>query len=595
MKKKGNNKLLLFAIALCSFGLISCNFQGNSNSSESIKSTENSNNVPISIPTPPISNTSDTSNASTGTVIPPSIEESVSISVDEYHDYAKVSSFEDLKNSLNEKKTKILLLNDIEVNETLYVSEDTLLITTSDCVIKRSPTFLETMFVVGEDKDGNNPILSTGKYAKLTLLPKDGSTLSVDGNMDNISDIVLGTAFLLVNSGTLDIYDNVVLQNHKKLGNVDLEKYRVSYPEKIGGACIIIASGTFNMYGGTINNCQTSSNEDSTDISFQGGAIYNFGQFNMYGGTISNCFAERGGVLFNYKITNIYGGKFINNKAAKYGGVVYNPDSQYANLMIGHNVTDEKILLQNNSCEGSGGAIFSSISANILVNGNVEFDGNSATNNGGAINSPGSNVIKEATFRNNNAGSKGGAIYAYHNSSTETIRYTIIDNTLFEENESPKGGAISVGSSVDDYSYAGTKIYLTNCEFNKNRSEQGGALYFARQSHGEINDCKLIENDASEYGGGIYVTGKTTLIIKNIQANRNNATSAGGFMYATTAETTVKIASGEALDNTTSAEKGSTIWTNAKTVVLQIKGKETKEYFNYNGEILGKATVANYA
>ena len=507
----------------------------------------------------------------------------------------EVNTFADLKTKAEQGANKIKLTSNIDFSDTVYITKDVTIFADESFTLTRNQNFLGDMFIVGKDKNENNPILETGKAGKLTMSANNGATLTVDGNKGGVTDEVYGTVVMTVNTAEFNMNDGVIIQNNKKLGNVETLKHRGSHPEEIGGGAVIVVSGSFNMYGGKILNCQVREDESATKVSTKGGAVYSFGQFNMYGGKIEGCRAARGGAIFSYKIAKIFKGEILNNFASVYGGGIYKPNSQYTNLTVGDYSNETRVVFKGNTTEGSGGAIFTSLATSLFIPGATEFIGNSADSNGGAINSPGANVIKNTLFKGNTAGSKGGAIYVYHNKATSTVRHTVLNGVNFVENVATSGGgALGTGSSTSEYEYNGSTVYATNCNFSKNESKQGGAVYIIRQCYVELDSCNISENEATQYGGGIYITGKSTLIIKNIKANENNATSSGGFLYLTTGETVVKILSGEANDNTTASSKGSTIWTNATAVVLQIKGTTTKEYFTYNGEILGKGTVVEY-
>lgn len=614
-----------------------------------------------------------------------------------------VSTFSELKEQVEQGAKKIRITSDMEATETIYIDSVTEIFSNDSYTITRNVDFLGDMFVVGTDKDGSISSVKNGRVASLTMQASDDATLTIDGNMTNMEDkIIVGTAFMIVNSAEFNMKSGVVVQNHKKLGNQSTSAYRVSYPTKIGGSAVIVTSGTFNMFGGIIDNCQTNTVEDDEAISTQGGAIYNFGQFNMYGGKITNCKSARGAVLYNYKIAKIYSGEISKNYATVYGGAIYLPNSQYSNLVVGDYVTENKVTFSENSTDGSGGAIFSSIYASIFIPGATKFVGNTAGSNGGAINSPGANIIRNTTFESNTAGSKGGAMYVYHNKVGATIRYTILENVNFIKNTSTAGGGgIGVGSSSADGEYDGAKAFIKSCTFEENNAKQGGAVYAHRKayiemdscevkknkttdsggalyitgtstikinksnftnneakkygggayilgsSNANLNECDFTYNTATSYGGGIefsgsstaslnkcnisnnsssnnggglylggcevtcidcvlsnntstalgggiYITGPSTIIFNNITAN-NNTAQKGGFLYLTKTNSVVKITGGEALGNTATEEAGgSTIWTNIAKVTLQIKGTTTKEYFNYDGKILGNGTVTEY-
>lgn len=538
-----------------------------------------------------------------------------------------VSTFETLKEKIEQGVSSIKITADFDLTETIYVYGNTTVCVDETHTLTRNANFLGDLFVVGENKDGQNPISKTGKASKLTFSAKTGTNLIVDGNASNMTDkVVVGTAVMVVNTAEFNIYDGVVFQNHKKLGNSSTSSYSVSYPEEIGGSVCIITSGTFNMFGGEILSCEVSTTEETSTTSTKGGAVYNFGQFNMFGGKISNCKAFNGGAVFNYKIAKFYAGEISNNQATSYGGAFYNPNSQYSNLTIGDYVEETKVFIKNNTSTKSGGAIYSGHMASVLVVGATEFSDNVASSssaNGGAINSAGANIIKNATFKNNQCGSKGGAIYVYHSKEEYTVRQTIFQNVTFDGNTAGSGGGAIGGGSlfdVEENSPQGSTIFVKNCTLKNNSAQNGGGIYIIRKcsveilncninnntasSNGaglyvtgsavvDVKNCTLSSNSSSKYGGGAYVTGPSTVIFENITANDNSATS-GGFLYLTTTDSVVKILSGQALRNTTGDSKSSTIFTKVKKVVLQIKGTTSKEYFNYDGEILGEGTVTDY-
>jgi len=511
-----------------------------------------------------------------------------------------VSTFDDLYTKTLQGCEQIRITGDIELTGTIYIPGETTIYVNDSHVLTRSKSFTGELFVIGEDDKGNNSAVK-GQVANLKMVANGSSTLTIDGNSDEVDSPVKGSAFFIVNGAKFEMNNNVIIKNCKKTGNEKSLNYRVSYPERIGGAAIVVTSGSFLMNGGEIKNCEANLDESTSKEATYGGAIFNFGTVYMHGGKISNCKSARGGAIYNYKMTKLFGGELSGNYAEVYGGAIYNPNSQYSNLFIGKESESISVNIKNNISKGSGGAIFSSFKAAILVKGSTLFEGNqSLESNGGAINSPGSNVIKNAIFKNNSSASKGGALYAYYNSEEKgTLRHNILTNVTFDGNISSKGGAVGCYSSIDDM--PGAKIIANNCKFinnkavatSKDSSAQGGALYSTSDSIIDLNNCQMNNNEAEKMGGGIYITGASILKIENITANENNAPK-GGFLYHTTTGTTVKIVSGSALNNTADEGCGSTIWTNSAKVVLQIKGTTTKQYFNYNGEILGKGAVVEY-
>ena len=144
------------------------------------------------------------------------------------------------------------------------------------------------------------------------------------------------------NGSILNMYDNVVLKDHTYY---------------FGGGVQVESGGTFNMHGGTINNC---------NATYYGGAILCYqGTFNMYGGTITNCEAIYGGAVcagvHNESNNNInfYGGEITNCKAKSYGGAVY---------AQGSSITMTNGSITQNSAERGGGVAIST-GASLILNG----------------------------------------------------------------------------------------------------------------------------------------------------------------------------------------------------------------------------------
>lgn len=108
-----------------------------------------------------------------------------------------------------------------------------------------------------------------------------------------------------------------------------------------GGAVNINdVNSQFDMFGGTITGCTSTSN---------GGAICNAGTFNMYAGTIENCSSQlNGGAVYNNGVFNMTGGTITGCTAGDKGGGVYkNGSSSSVNVggsarIIGNTVSGAK-------------------------------------------------------------------------------------------------------------------------------------------------------------------------------------------------------------------------------------------------------------
>ena len=460
--------------------------------------------------------------------------------------------------TFNEFKTRIdggvdiiLLADNIVLTDTVYVTGDTKIISNGDYTLTRDSAFMGELFVLGEDNLGNNLILKD-KFPSLTIQPEENTSVTIDGNKANITDKVTGTVFFLTNGSTLNIYDRVTVQNHKKLGNslIYVDKYAFDENELVGGSVAMINDGTFNIYGGLIQNNEVNpyysgfvNEEDKVDgykNGSYGGVIYNMGVVNMYGGTIRNNLASYGGVFYNTRELNIQGGTIENNIATAYGGVVFSGNTGSAITYLGSNegdITENKIFIKNNQAKG-GGAIYMLYSCSTVIYGNTLFEGNSAEVsfddkstglNGGAICTYGELVIYHAEFKNNNARYYGGGIYAAYTAEDKVPRVNSIKSAIFNGNTAKGGGGIMVSD---------TKVTLENVVANGNTATSKGGG-FAYLSYGELTISKgeikgNICNDAS--GGAFYLAGSKLNLIgsadKRILISDNTTVGNGGVICA---------------------------------------------------------------
>ncbi|MCB8921634.1 MAG: CSLREA domain-containing protein [Ardenticatenaceae bacterium] len=149
------------------------------------------------------------------------------------------------------------------------------------------------------------------------------------------------------------------------------------------------------------------------------------------------------------------------------------------------------------------------------------FDGNSATNEGGAINGSGALRANDVTFTNNTA-MQGGAIQAQ----------ILIANGIYVENNhaTTEGGGAYVWHS---------KLEIYNSEFISNTAGTDGGGLYARDGGGGsspfvISQSVFANNEATNNGGGIF-TEKEALSVGNTTISSNSAQNGGGLYIDTTA------------------------------------------------------------
>ncbi len=463
-----------------------------------------------------------------------------------------VRTIDELEEALGGNAKNIRVTSNIIVDRTLYVTGEKVLFTTTKKAIKRSPDFAGDMFVVGEDKDGNYPLIN-GVETVFTLGNPESKTenlLVIDGNKNNITGEVVGSAIFVAGSAKVNVYNNTSIINHFKNGNdrVCDAKYGIAKnPEKLGGSAIINISGTITFYGGLVkDNVSEASimiDETGTELEkcINGGAMYNKGAIAIYGGTFTGNEGTLGGILYNYARVDVLGGKFIENHALKNGGAIYQASIQYAHLYMGKNEgagVSDTILFKNNTSDASGAALYNATMGAVIINGDTTFEDNFSNVSGGAIATYGTLTINNTRFVNNGAKTRGGAIYLSNSNEEYTTRIVNVSNSSFEGNKSTVGGAVAVFSSSADFEEGGI-LKIDNCEFAGNKainltdketetSVFGGVIYNSRRGSVAVTNSVFRENTAEYEGGVIYAAGESKTTVTGSAFTNNSTTNEKG-------------------------------------------------------------------
>lgn len=488
-----------------------------------------------------------------------------SITVIAKYSILPTTTFAELKERIEGGADKIYLKANISLTDTIFVVDETLIYSDESYTLTRDAAFLGDLFILGCDSKGFNVTLNH-KKAILTIKPEGEGTITIDGNKSNITGDVNGTVFFVKNSSKVNIYDNVSIVNCKKTANKYLleDDHNISSPELVGGPVAIIANGAFNMYGGLISECEADlddssviASEDQTtgyNYSSRGGAIFNYGEFNMYGGKIEKCKAGRGGMLYNYRVANLVGGEISNNYTSSYGGVMYQPDSQYVYSVIGDDTDDGEMLFAGNSSGKSGGVAYVAHMSVMYAKRSAKFYQNESASNGGAINCAGSLVVDGATFEENVASSKGGAVYVYYDKAGYTTRIIELNSGVFKNNEAPRGGAIGLGAG--DGVSNGAHVRVGNVQFISNNAPvgtkygYGGAIHVDSASLLEIYGSATFDsNTSADNGGAIYATKQSTVNITaasgvTVLFDGNTSGANGGVIYNSGSSVTAKALAG---------------------------------------------------
>lgn len=452
---------------------------------------------------------------------------------------------------------RILITGDITLDQPIYITYNTTIYADEDHTLLRAPGYNGDLFVVGRDRQNVSASLQQ-RQAVLTLGGGKGM-LTIDGNRDNLTTTVVGSAVFASDSSVLNLYDGVRIANNKKLGNKRIFFFTDVSGEwthkKAGGAAIINLRSTVNMYGGILENNLVATeytvvtNEDGTTSNEEqnacGGALYNRGNFNMYGGTITTSEALRGGGIYTDWVTYLFAGTVSDNVASVFGGGLASSSSMNADIYVGtEGDSRNKMVFSGNLCEGVGGAMYSNTSSPIIILGNATFENNTGSS-GGAIYTAGPLTAENAYFVGNTTAGSGGAIYHHYTKAEFQRRQLSLENCVFENNKGNLGGAV-IFSATGAAATAGdgTIGWITGCTFTGNEAVlktsttesgdtttslgSGGAIYITKNGVAAITDCTFTKNVSTGNAGGVAAQGGTDVTITNCAFTENTALQGGG-------------------------------------------------------------------
>jgi predicted outer membrane repeat protein len=165
------------------------------------------------------------------------------------------------------------------------------------------------------------------------------------------------------------------------------------------------------------------------------------------------------------------------------GGGIYSNASQ---------ATFNNLRIEDNNAV-DGGGIFIEESSSHRFN-NITFSGNNSSDRGGAVFNQGNSFFYEGEFSNNTA-EDGGAIFNDRSS-------IYIEDTEFDSNRASDGGGAIYFSDGSSNTYE----RIVNSVFNNNESPSGGAIYNFRADAEGIN--LTFANNEAENGAAVYSDGR---------------------------------------------------------------------------------------
>ena len=392
-------------------------------------------------------------------------------------------------------------------------------------------------------KDGNVTDANGGAIQNTAGLTVNGTseTKAVFSN-----NVVQGYGGAVANTGSgVASFDNVKFEGNAANGTNNQGFGGAIYNETTADGSLTITnsefeSNTAQSYGGAFANLAGEVDIVHTDF------------------TANSVSAGDGGAIVNWANTEISGGStFSGNTATANGGAIIN--GSVSNFTQDANLTIRDTLFENNYAPTVGGAIINRGNTNDHVNTLTIGEGTRFVNNGygwntgsssynytmsgGAISneSPtvagGTNPIlniqgsanNKVEFTGNMASSNGGAI---RNAGIATINNaTFTENGFHQDRTTTSGGAVY--NSVNTFGAAGNteysagRITISNSEFTNNRATNGGAVYNNNGTATIINSnfSGNTSTNADRGGGAIYAGAGSTTTLRAENAEMNVGTS----------------------------------------------------------------------
>ncbi|MEO0704450.1 MAG: CHAT domain-containing protein [Cyanobacteria bacterium J06649_5] len=331
---------------------------------------------------------------------------------------------------------------------------------------------------------------------------------------------------LSISAGTITL-DNVTIENGNDItGN-----------ETGGGAIRVSNTASLNLLNSLVRNNRTNSSGGGIFLSGAGRTLV---ENSTIEGNSADIFG--GGILTeNGHQLTIENSILIGNTAKHGGGIDGKDDS--------NEITIRNTTLANNVAETQGGAFSFGLNAGPLTVENSTIANNTAlAGGGGGFFSNGAPItITGSTFRGNQATANtrgaGGAI--------ETLGDLTVRESIFEDNESVTGGALSLISS------GVTSIETTT--FDNNTAAQGGAIATRDQHQVTISRSTLSNNQSINNGGAIYDNASSanrTLMIDNSTLSGNEVTSGDGGALHLNTNTQASLLNVTIANNTADASGG---------------------------------------
>lgn len=313
-------------------------------------------------------------------------------------------------------------------------------------------------------KNGTNKDMYAAGSLDLTASNKENVVTLKNGSVSNFSGKVTSTnhfgAVVTATKGTLKI-DNVTFENNK------FDEVKTGAEQHNGTRGIIRAAGA---------NLEVAKSTFAGNEAVLGGAI--------------NVWSNGENTV---KITD---STFTGNATKSHGGAVYITGSK-----VKTTIADS--TFSKNTSGKQGGALQLTGAGETTIT-NTTFSENAAGTFGGAINATNTEVVaKNVNFEGNKADVNGGAIALDGGKAS----YTQAGGKFVGNSAKKNGGAIRVQN--------GAALDLTNVVFDGNTAANGGAVDTFKAGNVKFTDTTFTNNQAGGWGGALRINGGNVTIAVN--------------------------------------------------------------------------------
>ncbi|CAM9623221.1 unnamed protein product [Scytosiphon promiscuus] len=224
---------------------------------------------------------------------------------------------------------------------------------------------------------------------------------------------------------------------------------------------------------------------------------------------------DGGGIFLDNSVLNASGSSFAGNSATNDGGAI---------LSIGSNITiSGTTAWDRNSAVGYGGAIAIESSSKLNILGDSRWTNNSARDSGGALSVKDSilNIPGNTFWAENSAvEDSGGAIFADESSLAISGNATWVGNSAVE-----MGGAVSAEDCT--FSMSGRAVLKDNTNAGSWYTHGGGGIGIDTSSLDLSNHVEFIRNKADN-GGGLWASEFANITISGSAIFESNEAEADG-------------------------------------------------------------------